>query len=130
MKGKKGKTGLKKARRRAPKENVQASTSLPPEVEGQLRCYLRVSVTKIVWTISNPPDIVHVRLRWWGELSSGTVYRPFDVKNHKKSTLKSIARFPIRCGPKQFATYLNDILYVYRARRILKYLVALRASRF
>ncbi|XP_033104608.1 C2 domain-containing protein 3-like [Anneissia japonica] len=109
MKGKKTTTVSKKGRKRALKENVQASTSLPPEVEGQLRCYLRVSVTKIVWTISNHPDVVHVRLRWWGELSNGTVYRPSDVKNPKKSAVRSIARFPVRCGPKQFAAYLNDM---------------------
>ena len=57
------------------KEDVKYSTSLPPAVEGQLRCFLRVSVTKIDWMIAKPPEVSHVRLCWWGEISEGTVFR-------------------------------------------------------
>ncbi|XP_071787350.1 C2 domain-containing protein 3-like [Asterias amurensis] len=100
----------KKGRRRALKEDVHATTSLPPAVEGQLRCFLRVSVSKIVWLTARPPDTTHVRLRWWGEITEGSLFRPLDVKNPQKAATRTVARFPVRCGPKQFAAYLNDIL--------------------
>ncbi|XP_072039618.1 C2 domain-containing protein 3-like [Amphiura filiformis] len=105
---KKGKSS-RKGKRRVVKEDVKYSTSLPPAVEGQLRCFLRVSITKIDWTIAKPPDITHVRLQWWGEATEGTVFRPLDVKNPQKSMSRTTARFPVRCGPKQFTAYLNDM---------------------
>ncbi|XP_038063229.1 C2 domain-containing protein 3-like [Patiria miniata] len=100
---------LKKGRKRALKEDVHATTSLPPSVDGQLRCFLRVSISKIVWQIAKPPDTTHVRLRWWGETSEGSIFRPLDVKNPQKVATRTVARYPVRCGPKQFAAYLNDM---------------------
>ena len=65
------------------KEDVKYSTSLPPAVEGQLRCFLRVSVTKIDWMVAKPPDVTQVRLCWWGDHSDGTVFR---YTGHPKKT--------------------------------------------
>ncbi|XP_022100363.1 C2 domain-containing protein 3-like isoform X2 [Acanthaster planci] len=99
----------KKGRKRALKEDVHATTSLPPSVEGQLRCFLRVCISKIVWLSAKPPDATHVRLRWWGEISEGSIFRPLDVKNPQKVPTRTVARYPVRCGPKQFAAYLSDM---------------------
>ena len=42
-------------------------SSLPPAVDGHLRCFLRVSVPTIQWEINKYPTDVHVQLKWWGE---------------------------------------------------------------
>jgi len=59
--------------------DVVPSTDLPPLVEGDLRCFLCVTVGKVVWgsvTHSRTAPLpAYVRLRWWGELSDGTFFR-------------------------------------------------------
>ena len=57
------------------KEEVAASTGLPPQVEGQLRCYLKLSVNQVLWMVPSSPEDTHVRVRWWGEPGDGTVFR-------------------------------------------------------
>ena len=56
-------------------EDVAVSTSLPPKVDGQLRCHLRVSVSQILWNVPNAPDFTQVRLLWWGEDGKGALFR-------------------------------------------------------
>lgn len=56
-------------------EDVEVHTGLPPQVEGQLRCFCRVSVTQITWDVPNTPDITHVGLKWWGEPGNGILFR-------------------------------------------------------
>ncbi|XP_069496239.1 C2 domain-containing protein 3 isoform X2 [Ambystoma mexicanum] len=89
--------------------DISPSTSLPPLVEGQLRCFLRITVSKLLWTIPKPPPSVLIRLRWWGETSDGTVFRPRITSQIEQKTVKTTARFAIRCGPKQFTSYLTDM---------------------
>uniref|UniRef100_A0A8C2JS16 C2 domain containing 3 centriole elongation regulator n=1 Tax=Cyprinus carpio TaxID=7962 RepID=A0A8C2JS16_CYPCA len=88
--------------------DVSPSTSIPPLVEGQLRCFLRVTVSKVLWTITRPPPVTLIRLRWWGESSSGTFFGPREGHVEQKG-VKSTARFPVRCGPKQLTSYLTDM---------------------
>lgn len=85
---------------------MSPSTSIPPLVEGQLRCFLRVTVSKVLWTIIKPPPVTLIRLRWWGESSNGTFFRPRDGHIEPKG-VQSTARFPVRCGPKQLTSYLT-----------------------
>ncbi|XP_041661864.1 C2 domain-containing protein 3 isoform X3 [Cheilinus undulatus] len=89
--------------------DVSPSTSLPPLVEGQLRCFLRVTVSRVLWTVHKPPSATFIRLRWWGESSNGTHFLPRDGSQLSQKTIKTTARFPIRCGPKQFTSYLTDM---------------------
>ncbi|CAL8352802.1 unnamed protein product [Lota lota] len=89
--------------------DVSPATSLPPLVEGQLRCFLRVTVSRLLWTIHKPPLATFVRLRWWGESSNGTQFWPQDGSQVTQKTVKTTTRFPIRCGPKQFTSYLTDM---------------------
>uniref|UniRef100_A0A3B4ZL74 C2 domain containing 3 centriole elongation regulator n=1 Tax=Stegastes partitus TaxID=144197 RepID=A0A3B4ZL74_9TELE len=96
------------SRRKAPSD-VSPSTSLPPLVEGQLRCFLRVTVSRMLWTIHKPPSATFIRLRWWGESTNGTHFFPRDASQLSQKTIKTTARFPIRCGPKQFTSYLTDM---------------------
>ena len=56
-------------------EQVPVVTSLPPAVDGHLRCFLRVSVQTIHWRIPKYPDDVQVRLKWWGEEGDGVLFR-------------------------------------------------------
>uniref|UniRef100_A0A8C9TKF1 C2 domain containing 3 centriole elongation regulator n=1 Tax=Scleropages formosus TaxID=113540 RepID=A0A8C9TKF1_SCLFO len=87
--------------------DVIPSTSLPPLVGGQLRCFLRVTVSRVLWIISKPPLTVIVRLRWWGESSGGTNF--FPQSGPEQGAVRTTARYAIRCGPKQFTSYLTDM---------------------
>lgn len=86
---------------------MSPSTSLPPLVEGQLRCFLKVTIGRVLWTVHKPPSATFIRLRWWGESSDGTHFFPRDGSQLAQKTIKTTARFPIRCGPKQFTSYLT-----------------------
>ncbi|XP_015196932.2 C2 domain-containing protein 3 isoform X1 [Lepisosteus oculatus] len=109
MKNKKLKSARLGSKRKKAPSDVSPSTSLPPLVEGQLRCFLRVTVSRILWTIPKPPLAPRVRLRWWGESSDGTCFRPRDSSQTEQRGVKTTARFAIRCGPKQFTSYLTDM---------------------
>ncbi|XP_026545121.1 C2 domain-containing protein 3 [Notechis scutatus] len=112
MKPKKSKAGPGRAaavRRRKALSDVSPSTSLPPLVEGQLRCFLKLTVSKIVWMVAKPPASSLVRLRWWGETSNGTIFVPQDASQPEQKILNTTTCYPVRCGPKQFASYLTDM---------------------
>ncbi|XP_068173635.1 C2 domain-containing protein 3 isoform X2 [Antennarius striatus] len=96
------------SKRKVPSD-VSPSTSLPPLVEGQLRCFLRVTISRLLWTLHKPTSETFVRLRWWGESSNGTHFFPRDGSKLSQKTIKTTALFPIRCGPKQFTSYLTDM---------------------
>ncbi|XP_047449775.1 C2 domain-containing protein 3 isoform X2 [Mugil cephalus] len=96
------------SKRKVPSD-VSPSTSLPPLVEGQLRCFLRVTISRVLWTVHKPPSPTFIRLRWWGESSNGTHFFPRDGSQLSQKIIKTTARFPIRCGPKQFTSYLTDM---------------------
>ncbi|XP_039527002.1 C2 domain-containing protein 3 isoform X2 [Pimephales promelas] len=108
MKNKKVKPSKGVSNRKRVLSDVSPSTSIPPLVEGQLRCFLRVTVSKVLWTIIRAPPVTLIRLRWWGESSNGTFFRPRDGHVEQKG-VKSTARFPVRCGPKQLTSYLTDM---------------------
>ncbi|XP_032533789.1 C2 domain-containing protein 3 isoform X11 [Chiroxiphia lanceolata] len=82
-----------------------ATTSLPPLVQGPPRCFLRCTVSRVVWAAPKPPVVV--RLRWWGETSGGTLFQPASRPGRPAG--RTTARFPVRCGPRQFAAYLADM---------------------
>uniref|UniRef100_A0A663EP53 C2 domain containing 3 centriole elongation regulator n=1 Tax=Aquila chrysaetos chrysaetos TaxID=223781 RepID=A0A663EP53_AQUCH len=87
--------------------DIPASTSLPPLVEGPLRCFLRCTVSRVVWTAPKPFAAPFVRLRWWGETSDGTVFQPASRPGQPAG--RTTARYAVRCGPRQFAAYLTDM---------------------
>ncbi|KAM6417020.1 LOW QUALITY PROTEIN: C2 domain-containing protein 3 [Pluvialis apricaria] len=93
-------------RRRGGIGDIPASTSLPPLVEGPLRCFLRCTVSRVLWTAAKPPAAL-VRLRWWGETSDGTVFQP--ASRPGQPTGATTTRYAVRCGPRQFAAYLTDM---------------------
>ncbi|XP_059672424.1 C2 domain-containing protein 3 [Gavia stellata] len=94
------------SRRRGGNGDIRASTSLPPLVEGPLRCFLRCTVSRVLWTAPKPPAAL-VRLRWWGETSDGTVFQPASRPGPPAG--RTTARYAVRCGPRQFAAYLTDM---------------------
>ncbi|XP_042706607.2 C2 domain-containing protein 3 isoform X1 [Chrysemys picta bellii] len=89
--------------------DISPSTSLPPLVEGQLRCFLKLTVSKILWMVSKPPTSVLIRVRWWGETTDGTLFNPRNTSQTEQKAVKTTTRYAIRCGPKQFASYLTDM---------------------
>ncbi|XP_007173782.2 C2 domain-containing protein 3 isoform X1 [Balaenoptera acutorostrata] len=89
--------------------DISPSTSLPPLVEGQLRCFLKLTVNKVIWKITKPPACVLVRVRWWGETSEGTLFCPRDALQTEPKAVRTTTRYAIRCGPKQFTSYLTDM---------------------
>ncbi|EPY83513.1 c2 domain-containing protein 3 [Camelus ferus] len=89
--------------------DISPSTSLPPLVEGQLRCFLKLTVNKVIWKIAKPPACVLVRVRWWGETSEGTLFCPRDALQTEPKAVRTTTRYAIRCGPKQFTSYLTDM---------------------
>ncbi|GAB0181019.1 C2 domain-containing protein 3 [Grus japonensis] len=95
------------SRRRGGTGDIPASTSLPPLVEGPLRCFLRCTVSRVLWTVPKPPAAALVRLRWWGETSDGTVFQPASRPGQPAG--RTTARYAVRCGPRQFAAYLTDM---------------------
>ncbi|KAM3837580.1 LOW QUALITY PROTEIN: C2 domain-containing protein 3 [Vipera latastei] len=112
MKQKKSKAGPGRAvagRRRTALNDASPSTSLPPLVEGPLRCFLKLTVSKILWMVAKPPASSLVRVRWWGETSNGTVFVPQDAGQPEQKILNTTTCYPVRCGPKQFASYLADM---------------------
>ncbi|XP_033916022.1 C2 domain-containing protein 3 [Melopsittacus undulatus] len=95
-------------RRRGGLNDIPASTSLPPLVEGPLRYFLRCTVARALWTTPKPPSAATlVRLRWWGETSDGTVFQPPSRAGQPGG--RTTARYPVRCGPRQFTAYLTDM---------------------
>ncbi|XP_035478063.2 C2 domain-containing protein 3 isoform X3 [Scophthalmus maximus] len=109
MKGRKQRAVKAGSGKRKVPGDVSPSTSLPPLVEGQLRCFLRLTISRILWTVHKPPSSTFVRLRWWGESSNGTHFFPRDGSQLSQKTIKTTTRFAIRCGPKQFTSYLTDM---------------------
>ncbi|XP_060130012.1 C2 domain-containing protein 3 isoform X3 [Zootoca vivipara] len=89
--------------------DISPSTSLPPLVEGQLRCFLKLTISKILWVVAKPPASFLIRVRWWGETSDGTAFVPRDTSQAEPKNLKTTTRYPVRCGPKQFVSYLTDM---------------------
>ena len=81
--------------------NVTVYTDLPPDVHGQLRCYLVLKVDRFIWTGARLQNELHVVAKWWGEQSQGTVF--------KCNRFPGIAKYAIKCGPRQFSSYLNDM---------------------
>lgn len=110
MKQRKGQgPGGGRGRKKRGLSDIPPSTSLPPLVEGQLRCFLKLSVNKVVWKIAKPPSCVLVRVRWWGETSDGTLFCPRDTLQTEPKAMRTTTRYAIRCGPKQFTSYLTDM---------------------
>ncbi|XP_051253398.1 C2 domain-containing protein 3 isoform X1 [Dicentrarchus labrax] len=108
MKSRKQRSKAGGGKKKVPSD-VSPSTGLPPLVEGQLRCFLRVTISRVLWTVHKPPSATFVRLRWWGESSNGTHFFPRDGSQTSQKAIKTTARFAIRCGPKQFTSYLTDM---------------------
>lgn len=110
MKQRKGqRPGSGSGRRKRGLSDISPSTSLPPLVEGQLRCFLKLTVNKVIWKIAKPPSCVLVRVRWWGETSNGTLFCPRDTLQTEPKAVRTTTRYAIRCGPKQFTSYLTDM---------------------
>ncbi|XP_048237074.1 C2 domain-containing protein 3-like isoform X2 [Haliotis rufescens] len=107
---KKGKPS-KQTKKREPwlVEDVRVHTALPPQVEGQLRCFCRLSISQIIWVTAVTPDLTLVRIKWWGEPGDGSIFKPLNVKKGDKSGCQTTARYPVRSGPRQFAAYLSDM---------------------
>lgn len=105
------------------KEDVQVFTSLPPNVEGEIKFYLRFKILNINLndTTANKQnktnnrheiknDNLIARCLWWGEENSnGSIFRPkIQSKLFKTDTkLQITALFMVRSGSKQFNAYLN-----------------------
>ncbi|XP_041357389.1 C2 domain-containing protein 3-like [Gigantopelta aegis] len=90
-------------------EDVKVHTALPPQVDGQLRCFCKVTVGQILWLTTLSPDLTLVRIKWWGEHGEGSIFKPLDVKKGEKGPSRTTARYPVRSGPRQFAAYLDDM---------------------
>nr|XP_036882132.1 C2 domain-containing protein 3 isoform X1 [Manis javanica] len=98
-----------RSRKKRGLSDISPSTSLPPLVEGQLRCFLKLTVNKVIWKIAKPPTCVLVRVRWWGETSDGTLFCPRDTVQTEPKAVRTTTRYAVRCGPKQFTSYLTDM---------------------
>ena len=108
---------------------MQVFTSLPPKLEGEIKCYLKLQISKVNWlkdkeTPSNGSADKLNRLKpnansrrsnfiikcvWWGEKDTmGAIFRPKLVGSAQDPVkLQTTAKYMIRCGPKQFNAYLN-----------------------
>lgn len=111
------------------REDVQVFTSLPPKVQGDIKCFLRLQISRINWLkderkkpaqqqLTDVDSNVLARCVWWGEdPSRGSIFRPRLVYSNQQNALppnstsspflQTVARYMIRSGPKQFKAYLN-----------------------
>ena len=55
--------------------SIVVGSSLPPQVEGQLRCFLSMKVSSLAWSIPQPPKDVQIQLHWWGDKAEGNLLR-------------------------------------------------------
>eukprot|EP00887_Chlorella_sp_A99_P003132 scaffold9.g3132.t1 len=86
---------------------LQSAVSLPPQVAGQPKGELLVSLSQPSWTGAPPcSGALAARLRWWGDAQSG----PGDLLPLPASATASPARlrFEVRSGPKYVGRYLKD----------------------
>ncbi|XP_034024238.1 C2 domain-containing protein 3 isoform X2 [Thalassophryne amazonica] len=114
-------------RKKVPSE-VSPSTSLPPLVEGHLRCFLRVTVSKVEWTVHKPPTAVFVRLRWWGESSDGTDFFPREGLRVSQKIVKTVLASP-SLWLKAVHSYLADMGSLFlEVRTKLDHLLIARAQ--
>ena len=93
---------------------MQVFTSLPPKVDGNLRSYLKFQINKI-----NLLDIkltlstnYAIRVLWWGEDGTGSIFRPKIVSNNKlvndsNRLIQCVAKYSVKSGPKQLTAYLT-----------------------
>lgn len=97
-------------------------TSLPPKVDGSLRSYLRFQINKINLIENNnkltvaTTNYAAVRVLWWGEDGTGSIFRPKIIVNNNKfdntnRSIQSTARYSVKSGPKQLTAYLTGKLY-------------------
>eukprot|EP00794_Sanderia_malayensis_P007365 gene7365-8185_t len=82
--------------------------SLPPFVEGQLRCFLHLRLGEIKW-LGSKPKHVKVAVKWWGQQSSPIFLHPRSPTGLDSVKHRNEVKYPIRSGPKQFTAYLKDM---------------------
>ena len=112
-------------------------TSLPPKVEGDIKCFLKLQIIKVnlinesetsaknaktnissrtrpqqasTKENSEPEPAVKLIARcvWWGEDSTCAIFRPKQVGiEQNPKKLQTTAKYMVRSGPKQFSAYLN-----------------------
>lgn len=56
-------------------ETTIVGSSLPPMVEGQLRCFLSIKLCNIKWSVPRPPRDIQVKVSWWGQSGNSAVLR-------------------------------------------------------
>ncbi len=118
------------------KEDVQVFTSLPPNVEGDIKFFLILEISKVDFYDQTPLPLKQsssqinrsnvktkiqtdatvrdenfiVRCVWWGEENIRySIFRPKIVgaKNQNERAIQTTAKYMVRSGKKQFSAYLN-----------------------
>jgi hypothetical protein len=97
-------------------DNVQVFTDLPPKVDGSLKSYLKVEIAKLNWlwkaggaTIDANPCLA-IRILWWGEDGTGSLFRPKVnglMNKSKAQYTQTTAKYKIKSGAKQLSAYFN-----------------------
>ena len=130
-------------------EDVQVFTSLPPNVEGEIKFYLKLEIIKInlIQDTGKPktadkqtskyPSSVNesaietnliARCVWWGEENSnGSIFRPKVLVNNKLNSgnlngahkIQTNAKYVVRSGHRQFTAYLNGFNHL--SSRLFEY---------
>ena len=55
-------------------QTVPVPGGLPPQVDGQIRCFCKLTISQVVWSVLKPPDLGLVRVKWWGEEGDGVIF--------------------------------------------------------
>ena len=109
-------------------------TSLPPNVEGEIKFNFKLEISKINLKVDEAEDkkqlpkknLKHVKskqteqnnsnliahVQWWGEDDSkGSIFRPRVLHNNKSQgndrKIQTVAKYIVRSGMRQFSAYLN-----------------------
>ncbi|VDP75881.1 unnamed protein product [Echinostoma caproni] len=104
---------------------VQVHTNLPPGIDAPTTAYLHLSISMFracqtgkrrVGSCRKPPDELSVRVRWWGEPTTGecAVFNPrlAHKVGHKQLTATR-ARYRITVPLERFTAYLKDMRALY-----------------
>lgn len=92
-------------------ENANVGIRLPPQVEGEVLGDLYLCIPQIICTPGNVlPTETHIRVKFWGDKSFGSLFRPKTDQGKIAPNPKNASYFPIVSESQVLQSYLQDMV--------------------